>query len=284
VPLGIKAVLPGKDIFSWLKGSGHLIQSERVRRVPEEHGDGDTGKRLDLSRRSAESKDFEAGLRGKIVGQDGAVQAVVDLYQVFLAGLNSPGRPVGNLLFLGPTGAGKTRVVEATAEVLFGDPRAVIKVDCAEFQHSHEIAKLIGSPPGYLGHRETRQLITQEGLAQYHTEKLKISFSSVRRNRESLGRAVAVAAGDSRQSHADLGRQPAGGPVADNDIHDLESGRRGNHGVDDRRNGLWADGSSGFASAAGRKGGEDSSGSSLFCRCINIYMGLRKITAPQTWP
>jgi ATP-dependent Clp protease ATP-binding subunit ClpA len=132
--------------------------------------------RLDPSQRSVESRDFEAGLRRKIVGQDEAVQAVVDLYQVFRAGLNSPGRPVGNLLFLGPTGAGKTRVVEATAEVLFGDPRAVIKVDCAEFQHSHEIAKLIGSPPGYLGHRETHPLITQEALAQYHSEKLKISF------------------------------------------------------------------------------------------------------------
>jgi ATP-dependent Clp protease ATP-binding subunit ClpB len=131
---------------------------------------------LDPTLRSVESRDFESGLRRKIVGQDEAVQAVVDLYQVFRAGLNSPGRPVGNLLFLGPTGAGKTRVVEATAEVLFGDPRAVIKVDCAEFQHSHEIAKLIGSPPGYLGHRETHPLITQEALAQYHTEKLKISF------------------------------------------------------------------------------------------------------------
>src|SRR2546426_3164094 len=81
------------------------------------------------------------------------------------------GRPVGNLLFLGPTGSGKTRIVEAAAEILFGDPRAVIKVHCAEFQHSHEIAKLIGSPPGYLGHRETHTLITQEALAQYHTEK-----------------------------------------------------------------------------------------------------------------
>jgi ATP-dependent Clp protease ATP-binding subunit ClpB len=131
---------------------------------------------LDPSQRSVESWDFEAGLRRKIVGQHEAVQAVVDLYQVFRAGLNSPGRPVGNLLFLGPTGAGKTRVVEATAEVLFGDPRAVIKVDCAEFQHSHEIAKLIASPPGYLGHRETHPLITQEALAQYHTERLKISF------------------------------------------------------------------------------------------------------------
>src|SRR5580693_5407413 len=133
-------------------------------------------RQLDVSQRSKESRDFEAGLRRKIVGQDEAVQAVVDLYQVFRAGLSSPGRPLGNLLFLGPTGAGKTRMVEATAEVLFGDPRAVIKVDCAEFQHSHEIAKLIGSPPGYLGHRETRPVLTQEELEKYHTEDLKISF------------------------------------------------------------------------------------------------------------
>jgi ATP-dependent Clp protease ATP-binding subunit ClpB len=133
-------------------------------------------RQLDPAWRSIASREFEAGLRRKIVGQDEALQALVDLCQVFPAGLNSPGRPVGNLLFLGPTGAGKTRVVEATAEVLSADPRAVSKVDCAEFQHSHEIAKLFGSPPGYLGHRETHPLITQEALAQYHTEKLKISF------------------------------------------------------------------------------------------------------------
>jgi ATP-dependent Clp protease ATP-binding subunit ClpB len=131
---------------------------------------------LDPTRRSIESQEFEAALRRKIVGQEEGVRAVVDLYQVFCAGMCSAGRPVGNLLFLGPTGSGKTRIVEATAEILFGDPRAVIKVDCAEFQHSHEIAKLIGSPPGYLGHRETHPLITQEELVKYHTEKLKLSF------------------------------------------------------------------------------------------------------------
>ena len=87
-----------------------------------------------------------------------------------------PADPVGNLLFLGPTGSGKTRTVEAAAEILFGDSRAVIKVDCAEFQHSHEIAKLIGSPPGYLGHRETHPLITQEALAASHRDGLKLSF------------------------------------------------------------------------------------------------------------
>jgi len=131
---------------------------------------------LDPTLRSVESQEFQAALRSKVVGQEEGVRALVDLYQVYCAGMSSMGRPVGNLLFLGPTGSGKTRIVEAAAEILFGDPRAVIKVDCAEFQHSHEIAKLIGSPPGYLGHRETHPLITQEALAQYHTEKLKLSF------------------------------------------------------------------------------------------------------------
>ena len=131
---------------------------------------------LNPSIRSNDTRDFEGSLRSKIVGQEEGVQSLVDLYQVFCAGLNSPGRPVGNLLFLGPTGSGKTRIVEAAAEILFGDPRAIIKVDCAEFQHSHEIAKLIGSPPGYLGHRETHPLITQEALSANHTDKLKLSF------------------------------------------------------------------------------------------------------------
>jgi ATP-dependent Clp protease ATP-binding subunit ClpB len=131
---------------------------------------------LDPTLRSVESQEFQAALKSKVVGQEEGVRALVDLYQVFCAGMSSTGRPVGNLLFLGPTGSGKTRIVEAAAEILFGDPRAVIKVDCAEFQHSHEIAKLIGSPPGYLGHRETHPLITQEALAQYHKEDLKLSF------------------------------------------------------------------------------------------------------------
>src|SRR6202521_6102974 len=131
---------------------------------------------LDPSKRSTGTLDFETSLRSRIVGQDEGVQALVELYQVFCAGLNSPGRRVGTLLLLAPTGSGKPRIVEAAAEILFGEPRAMIKVDCAEFQHSHEIAKLIGSPPGYLGHRETHPLITQEELTKSHTDKLKLSF------------------------------------------------------------------------------------------------------------
>ena len=144
---------------------------------------------LDPNRRSSDARDFDNALRRKIVGQDQAVEKVVEIYQMFLAGLNPPGRPVGNLLFLGPTGSGKTRVVEAMAESLFGDARACIKIDCAEFQHSHEIAKLIGSPPGYLGHRETHPLLTQEALNQWHTEKLKLSillFDEIEKASDSL--------------------------------------------------------------------------------------------------
>lgn len=133
-------------------------------------------KTLDPMRRSSAAAEFEDALRRKVVGQDQAIKKVVEIYQMFLAGLNPPGRPVGNLLFLGPTGSGKTRVVEAMAQALFGDMRACIKIDCAEFQHPHEIAKLIGSPPGYVGHRETHPVLTQEALNQWHTDRRKLSI------------------------------------------------------------------------------------------------------------
>ena len=126
--------------------------------------------------KSPAAQEFEDKLTGLIVGQDRAVRRITGLYQIFLAGLAHPGRPIGNLLFLGPTGSGKTRVVEAASEVLFGDPNLVTKIDCAEFQHSHEIAKLIGSPPGYLGHRETSPMLTQENLDRSHTETNKLSL------------------------------------------------------------------------------------------------------------
>lgn len=131
---------------------------------------------LDATRTSTEAEDLANKLRTRVVGQDEAIQHIVRTYQAYRAGLSPVGRPVGNFLFLGPTGSGKTRLVEATAECLLGDRRSVIKIDCAEFQHSHEIAKLIGSPPGYLGHRETHAALSQEALNQYHTESVKLSL------------------------------------------------------------------------------------------------------------
>lgn len=131
---------------------------------------------LDPTRMGDAARKLEDGLRQRVVGQDDAIRQIVRVYQTFEAGMAAPGRPVGSLLFLGPTGSGKTRTVEALAEALLGDPRAVVKVDCAEFQHSHEIAKLIGSPPGYLGHRETHPALSQDAINQFHTDKVKISF------------------------------------------------------------------------------------------------------------
>jgi len=136
----------------------------------------DKGILLDPERKSPRAAEFEDKLSSLIVGQERAVRRVTGLFQIYLAGMNNPSRPLGTMLFLGPTGSGKTRVVEAASDVLFNDSYAVVKIDCAEFQHSHEIAKLIGSPPGYLGHRETSPMLTQENLDKSHTDDTKLTF------------------------------------------------------------------------------------------------------------
>ena len=131
---------------------------------------------LDAKQIGKEACSLRDKLSRLVIGQDEAIDQIVNMYQMHVTGLAASGRPVGNFLFLGPTGSGKTRTVEALAEALIGNPRALIKIDCAEFQHSHEIAKLVGSPPGYLGHRETHPLLSQEVLDQHHTETVKLSF------------------------------------------------------------------------------------------------------------
>ena len=131
---------------------------------------------LDPDLKSPRASEFEDKLSSWIVGQERAVRRMSGLFQIYLAGMNNPSRPIGTMLFLGPTGSGKTRVVEAASEVLFNEPHTVVKIDCAEFQHSHEIAKLIGSPPGYLGHRETSPMLTQENLDKSHTDDTKLTF------------------------------------------------------------------------------------------------------------
>jgi ATP-dependent Clp protease ATP-binding subunit ClpB len=144
---------------------------------------------LDPTIKCAQAEEFDERLAALIIGQENAVRSMGNLYQLFLAGMNQSNRPVGTLLFLGPTGSGKTRVVEAAAEILFGDVNAVIKIDCAEFQHSHEIAKLVGSPPGYLGHRETSPLLTQENLDRFQTEDTPLSlvlFDEIEKASDSL--------------------------------------------------------------------------------------------------
>jgi ATP-dependent Clp protease ATP-binding subunit ClpB len=131
---------------------------------------------LDPSKTGPQAMFLDVNLRRMVVGQEDAVRRIVSTYQMYLIGLNAPSRPVGSFLFLGPTGSGKTRIVEATAEILFNNSRTMIKIDCGEFQHSHEIAKLVGSPPGYLGHRETHPMLSQEALSQHQTPNLKLSL------------------------------------------------------------------------------------------------------------
>jgi ATP-dependent Clp protease ATP-binding subunit ClpB len=131
---------------------------------------------LDAKQRCGAAGWFEEELFKQVVAQDDAVLALSQLYQIYLGKMALPGKPLGAMLFLGPTGSGKTHSVEAAADILFGDPHAIVKIDCAEFQHSHEISKLIGSPPGYLGHRETAPLLTQENLNRFHTAETNLTF------------------------------------------------------------------------------------------------------------
>ncbi len=131
---------------------------------------------LDANKPGKKIIEFGEAIRSQVIGQDEAVDSIQDYYNLYLAGLPTPGKPLGNFLFLGPTGTGKTKLVEAFTEIVGGPGVKPIKLDCAEFQSDHEIAKILGSPPGYLGHRETTAIITQQKLIAQHTEKNKASF------------------------------------------------------------------------------------------------------------
>src|SRR5258705_9902977 len=115
-------------------------------------------------------------LEDRVVGQTQAMTQIVPYVQMHQAGLAPEGRPAGVFLLLGPTGTGKTRTVEALAEVLHGSEKHMLKVDCGEFQMEHEVAKLIGAPPGYLGHRETPALLTQQKLASGASESCDLAL------------------------------------------------------------------------------------------------------------
>jgi ATP-dependent Clp protease ATP-binding subunit ClpB len=147
-------------------------------------------KELDISEiESAEAKAIRKIITEKVVGQEEGVNAIIDILERYHAGLHDPSRPIGSALFLGPTGTGKTRVIEALCEAIGNSPHHCVKVDCGEFQHSHEIAKLIGSPPGYLGHRETPARFTQktiDGLFTPNHELAIIFFDEIEKASDAL--------------------------------------------------------------------------------------------------
>src|SRR5690242_6850378 len=137
--------------------------------------------------------DLTAVLSQKVVGQPAATRVIVPYIQMFQAGLAPEGRPVGVFLLLGPTGTGKTRTVEALAEVLHGSEKNLLRVDCGEFQMEHEVSKLLGSPPGYLGHRETTPLLTQQRLGSVASQSCDLSlilFDEIEKAAPSMSRLL----------------------------------------------------------------------------------------------
>ncbi|HBY62818.1 MAG TPA: ATP-dependent Clp protease ATP-binding subunit [Solibacterales bacterium] len=145
------------------------------------------------TRTAPEPSDLAAQLASRVVGQPAAVESIVPYVTMYQAGLSPEGRPVGVFLLLGPTGTGKTRTVEALAESLHGTSRHVLRVDCGEFQMEHEVAKLIGAPPGYLGHRETHPLLTQAKLNAVTSDRSSLSivlFDEIEKAAASLTRLL----------------------------------------------------------------------------------------------
>ncbi|MEO7651788.1 MAG: AAA family ATPase, partial [Bryobacteraceae bacterium] len=141
----------------------------------------------------AAAEDLAAQLALKVVGQPAATNVIIPYIQMFQAGLSPEGRPVGIFLLLGPTGTGKTKTVEALAEILHGSEKNLLKVDCGEFQMEHEVAKLIGAPPGYLGHRETQPMLTQQKLNSVTSEKCALSlvlFDEIEKAAPSMSRLL----------------------------------------------------------------------------------------------
>ncbi len=107
---------------------------------------------------SARLRKLEQTLQKRVIGQEEAVTAVAKAVKRGRVGLKSPNRPIGSFLFLGPTGVGKTELSKALAEALFGQEDAMIRVDMSEYMEKHSVSKMIGSPPGYVGHEEGGQL------------------------------------------------------------------------------------------------------------------------------
>src|ERR1700678_4325555 len=122
------------------------------------------------------SSDIAIALSRRLIGQPAAIAAVVPYVEMYRAKLAPEGRPAGIFLLLGPTGTGKTKTVEALADVLHGSCKKLLKVDCGEYQMEHEVAKLLGAPPGYLGHRETQPLLTQAKLSAAASESCDLSI------------------------------------------------------------------------------------------------------------
>lgn len=148
-----------------------------------------TTRKLDTNRKSGKAEALSLKFANRIIGQPKGTEALIGALEKFQSGFYNVTKPIASLLFLGPTGVGKTGAVEAFVEGLYGVPDWFMKIDCAEFQHSHEIAKLVGSPPGYLGHRETKSFFTGERITSFKTVDVPftvIMFDEIEKSSDSL--------------------------------------------------------------------------------------------------
>jgi ATP-dependent Clp protease ATP-binding subunit ClpA len=137
--------------------------------------------------------EIAAQVAARVVGQPDAVNAIAPYVELFQAGLSPEGRPAGVFLLLGPTGTGKTRTIEALADVIHGSERNILRVDCGEFQLDHEVAKLIGAPPGYLGHRETHPMLSQQKVNTVSSDRSNLSlvlFDEIEKAAPSMARLL----------------------------------------------------------------------------------------------
>ena len=132
---------------------------------------------LDPELHSVDIREIERRLKGRVAGQDPAISQLVGLLETYFAGYNDPNAPVGVVLALGPSGTGKTSLIEALCEILYDNPKAHVRMNCADFKESQQTQRIVGAPPGYIGFKDKsiETYLTQENLDRHHTAKMKLS-------------------------------------------------------------------------------------------------------------
>ena len=155
---------------------------------------------LDPKKLSDKVKSLQDSLTARVIGQPRAIKEVVSVYTPMTVNMHRPGRPLGVLLFMGPTGVGKTETVRSIAKSLLGSRDSITRIDCIEYQESHECAKLLGSPPGYVGYNDTPRL-AQKNIDRYQTDKAKVNivlFDEIEKGHARLFDSIMTILGDGR--------------------------------------------------------------------------------------
>lgn len=149
-------------------------QAKKVARTP-----------LDHTRRSKTVQRFETELLARVVGQDKAISEIVQSFVRLTSGIRNPDRPILTLMFLGPTGVGKTETIKVLANTIFGDNKSFTRVNCQEFSSPHQVAKLLGAPPGYVG-GDIEPILSQDNIDRFHKKAFEEKTGMFRRGSGSI--------------------------------------------------------------------------------------------------